>query len=174
LAAESATIRIGSTQAATYIAGISTAKLTGSAVYVTSSGRLGVLASSERYKTAIAPIGSDAVKLEQLRPVSYRLRSDATGTRQYGLIAEEVVKVYPELVIRDANGRIDGVRYNELAPLLLNEVQQQRHRIAAQNQHSADQDVEIRCLEQQFEQLKALNQATMRRLQDEEDPAAAR
>ena len=44
---------------------------------------------------------------------------------QYGLIAEEVARVYPELVIRDERGRIDGVRYDELAPMLLNEVQQQ-------------------------------------------------
>jgi hypothetical protein len=127
VAAESGVIRIGTTssQTAAYIAGISSAKVTGSAVYVTSEGQLGVLASSERFKTAVAPMGSDTAKLEQLRPVSFKLKTDATGTRQYGLIAEEVAKVYPELVIRDQNGRIDGVRYEELAPMLLNEVQQQ-------------------------------------------------
>jgi hypothetical protein len=120
-------IRIGTRpeQKRVFIAGIETSTVTGSAVYVTSAGQLGVLASSERYKTAIAPMGSDTAKLQQLRPVSFKLKSDATGTRQYGLIAEEVAKVYPELVIRDATGRIDGVRYDELAPMLVNELQKQ-------------------------------------------------
>jgi hypothetical protein len=54
------------------------------------------------------------------------LKSDPTGPKQYGLIAEQVAKVYPELVIRNENGRIDGVRYDELAPMLLNELQRER------------------------------------------------
>ena len=100
---------------------------------VTSNGQLGVAAvSSERFKTAIEPMGSDTAKLEQLRPVTFKLKTDANGTRQYGLIAEEVAKVYPELVIRDENGHIDGVRYDELAPMLLNEMQKQQQVNAAQ------------------------------------------
>jgi hypothetical protein len=81
--AESGTIRIGtpSTQTATYVAGISSAKVTGSAVYVTSTGQLGVLASSERYKTAITPMGSDTAKLGQLHPVTFKLKRDAAATR---------------------------------------------------------------------------------------------
>jgi hypothetical protein len=70
--------------------------------------------------------------------VSFTLKSDATGTRQYGLIAEEVAKVYPELVIRDESGRIDGVRYDELAPMLLNETQQQAAKIRALEQQVAE------------------------------------
>jgi hypothetical protein len=73
----------------------------------------------------VAPLrltaSSDTAKLAQLRPVSCKLKSDATGTRQYGLIAEEVAKVHPELVLRDGSGKIQGVRYDELAPMLLNE-----------------------------------------------------
>jgi hypothetical protein len=61
-------------------------------------------------------------KLTQLRPVTFHLKTDPAGALQSGLIAEEVAQVYPELVIRDQNGRIDGVRYDELAPMLLNEV----------------------------------------------------
>ena len=95
-------IRIGTqgTQTKTYIAGISDAQITGAAVYVTSSGQLGVLASSERYKTSIASLGSDTEKLMELRPVRFHLKNDPKGAVQYGLIAEEVDKVYPELVIR--------------------------------------------------------------------------
>jgi hypothetical protein len=70
-------------------------------------------------------MGSRTEKLSQLRPVSCHLKNDPKGDVQYGLIAEEVAKVYPELVIRDSTGRIEGVRYDELAPMLLNEVQQQ-------------------------------------------------
>jgi hypothetical protein len=88
-------------------------------------------------------MGSNTAKLGQLRPVTFRYN---------GLIAEEVAKVYPELVIRDEAGRIDGVRYDELAPMLLNEVQQQRK--------NATQDGEIRELKQEVSELKALNQAT--------------
>ena len=68
-------------------------------------------------------MGGQIAKLQQLRPVSFQLKTDATGTRQFGLIAEEVDKVYPELVIRDDAGNIHGVRYEELTPTLLNEVQ---------------------------------------------------
>jgi len=127
VAAESGITRIGTpdTQTATYIAGIENTKITGSAVYVTSSGQLGVLASSERYKTRITPIGTTTEKLQQLRPVSFHLKTDPKGAVQYGLIAEEVDKVFPELVIRDDAGKIQGVRYDELAPMLLNEMQRQ-------------------------------------------------
>jgi len=132
IATDSGTIKIGAAgvQTATYIAGIENAKITGSAVYVTVSGQLGVLASSERYKTAIAPIGADTGKLQQLRPVSFHLKSDPNGAVQYGLIAEEVDKVYPELVVRDAAGQVQGVRYEELTPMLLSEVQQLKRQMA--------------------------------------------
>jgi hypothetical protein len=134
VAGDANTIRVGvqGTQAATFVAGIYGHSLTGSEVVVTPSGELGVLSSSERFKTAIAPMGSNTAKLGQLRPVTFKLKADATGTRQYGLIAEEVAKVYPELVIRNEAGRIDGVRYDELAPMLLNEVQKQERTIEAQ------------------------------------------
>src|SRR5271169_117854 len=108
-------------------------------VVVNSNGRLGVAAvSSERFKTAIAPMGSNTAKLDQLRPVTFKLKTDAKGTRQYGLIAEEVAKVYPELVIRDEKGRIDGVRYDELAPMPLNEMQQQVAEIRELKRQLAD------------------------------------
>jgi hypothetical protein len=141
VAGESGQIRIGAagTQTATYIAGIENTKVTGSAVYITASGQLGVLASSERYKTAIAPMGAGTEKLQELRPVSFHLKTDPQGAVQYGLIAEEVAKVYPELVIRDQAGKIQGVRYEELAPMLLNEMQKQRSIVVTLvGQHEVD------------------------------------
>ena len=159
-AGDNAKIKIGvqGTQTATYIAGIYGHSLTGSEVVVTSKGELGVLASSERFKTDIAPMGSDTAKLGQLRPVTFKLKSDATGTRQYGLIAEEVANVYPELVIRDEKGQIDGVRYEELAPMLLNEVQKQAAEIRdlkEQQKQSVAQAEQLRDLQQQLAELHA-------------------
>ena len=135
---ESGAIRIGgSAQTATFISGIYTTQVTGSAVYVTSSGQLGVLASSERFKTEVAPMGSATALLQRLRPVTFQLKTDPSATRQYGLIAEEVDKIYPELVIRDRDGKIQGVRYEELAPMLLNEVQSQARELSDQRRQLA-------------------------------------
>jgi trimeric autotransporter adhesin len=164
LAGDTGIIRIGapSTQTATYIAGIQNSKLTGSAVYVTSSGQLGVLASSQRYKTAIAPMGDASERLRRLQAVSFHLKSEPRGAVQYGLIAEDVDKIYPELVIRDEQGRIEGVRYDELAPMLLNETQKLQSVVAVlAAQHAADvaaldaQAARIASLEQQFSVIEA-------------------
>jgi len=140
LAGDDDTIKIGAAnaQTKTYIAGIENSKVTGAAVYVTASGQLGVLASSARYKTAIAPMATRTHDLDRLRPVTFHLRNDPHGAVQNGLIAEEVATIYPELVIRDAAGRIQGVRYDELTPMLLNEVQQQKAQLEAMEQQVAD------------------------------------
>ena len=147
---ESNTIRIGipGYHDHTYIAGIyNSTGLSGLPVIVTSSGQLGVApVSSERFKTGIATMGSATKNLSQLRPVTFKLKSDATGTVQYGLVAEEVAKVYPELVIRNENGRIDGVRYDELAPMLLNEMERQHAQMAEKIDTQA---AKIASLEQQ-------------------------
>jgi len=174
-AAESGTIRIGttSTQTATYIAGIFGTSVTGSAVVVSSTGQLGVTVSSERFKTGISSMGPKSEKLQQLRPVTFHLKTDPQGALQYGLIAEEVAEVYPELVIRDQAGRIDGMRYDELAPMLLNEVQKQQSENAAEH-------AEIRNLKQQMAELKDLKQqmavmsAALQKLQAKDTVVAQR
>jgi hypothetical protein len=133
-------VRIGTpgTQSTVFIAGIESTKVTGNAVYVTASGKLGVLASAERYKTAIESMGSNTDKLQQLRPVTFHLKNEPNGAVQYGLIAEEVNKIYPELVIHDETGAIQGVRYDELAPMLLNEVQKLQSQMRDMNQQVAE------------------------------------
>ena len=90
-------------------------------------------------------------KLQKLRPVSFHLKTDPKGAVQYGLIAEEVAQVYPELVVRDESGHIQGVRYDELAPLLLHEVQRQRQTIAEQGRELR----ELQNLRKEFAELKA-------------------
>ena len=179
IAGEANTIRIGTTatQKAMFIAGIYNIPVTGSAVVVNSNGQLGVTVSSERFKTTIAPMGANSGKLQQLRPVTFHLKTDPRGALQYGLIAEEVAKVYPELVIRDGSGRIDGVRYDELAPILLSEVQQQQRKMAAQDERIAAQEAQLRTLHQQQAELKDLNQATqtaLRKLQAKDEFVAQR
>src|SRR5260221_1501688 len=94
----------------------------------------GTLVSSARYKQDIQPLEEQGEKLQQLRAMTFRYKQAPRGPLQYGLIAEEVAKVYPELVTRNAKGEIEGVRYDELAPLLLNEVQWQQHQLSAQAQ----------------------------------------
>jgi hypothetical protein len=164
LATDNNMIKIGveGLQAKTFIAGIYKTSVSGSAVMVNSSGQLGVVVSSERFKTDIAPMGSYTAKLQALRPVKFHLKTDPHGAIQYGLIAEEVAKVYPELVIRDETGRIDGVRYDELAPMLLNEMQEQQKvmaaqsaKIAAQDERAAAQDTKVARLQEQLAGIQA-------------------
>jgi hypothetical protein len=69
--------------------------------------------------------------------VTFRYKQDPQGERQYGLIAEQVAKVYPELVVRDIKGEVESVQYEELIPLMLNEMQRQQAVLAeltAQNE----------------------------------------
>jgi hypothetical protein len=157
LAADSGSIRIGTagTQKTAYIAGIENTHVTGAAVYVTAAGQLGVLASSERYKTGIAPMGRRSDPLQELRPVTFHLKSDPHGALQFGLIAEEVEKVYPDLVIRDSAGTIQGVRYDELAPLLLNEIQRQRRLMTVAGEQAASQARTIQAQASQLAEVRA-------------------
>jgi hypothetical protein len=139
-AGDTGILRIGTegTQTKAYVSGIYGTSVSGNTVVVNSSGQLGVVVSSERFKTAINPMAANPDKLERLRPVTFHLKTDPQGSLQYGLIAEEVAEVYPDLVIRDQNGRVDGVRYDELAPILVNELQQERKVMAQQSEDIAE------------------------------------
>ena len=125
---ESDTIRIGTngTQKATYIAGISATGVTGGDVVVSSSGQLGVVLSSTRYKRNIRDMGDASGGLMNLRPVTFRYKYDRSGTLQYGLVAEEVRRVYPDLVTYGPDGKVQSVRYLQLSAMLLNELQKQK------------------------------------------------
>jgi hypothetical protein len=130
VAGESNTIRIGGdigfgfgTQTATYIAGISGIGVDGIPVFVTSSGQLGVSSSSARFKQNIQAMGDASDALLALRPVTFRYKHeiDPDGFPQFGLVAEEVEKVNPDLVRRDAQGKVFTVRYEAVNAMLLNE-----------------------------------------------------
>ena len=160
-ATDGGVIRIGTTgtQTATHIAGIFGTSITGGVeVVINAKGQLGVKTSSRRYKDDIRSIGDSSDGLYQLHPVTFRYKEpepDGLKPIQYGLIAEEVAKVYPELVIRDERGEIQGVRYDELAPMLLNEMQKDHATVETLvAQHSAD-TAKIASLEQQLTEIRA-------------------
>jgi Chaperone of endosialidase len=123
---ESRTIRIGnaSVQNATFIAGIRGATTSGGlAVYVNSDGKLGTLTSSLRFKDEIKPMDKASEAILALRPVTFRYKKeiDPQGIPQFGLVAEEVEKINPALVARDAEGKVYTVRYEAVNAMLLNE-----------------------------------------------------
>jgi hypothetical protein len=132
VAGESNTMRLGTGMAQTFISGVAGVPVSGKQVFVSSGGQLGILPSSVRFKHDIQAMGDLSRKLFQLRPVTFRYNFDLQGERQFGLIAEEVEKVYPELVTKDEDGKVESVQYHELIPMLLNELQHQQQMLEAQ------------------------------------------
>jgi trimeric autotransporter adhesin len=173
---ESNTIRIGNDsggyakQTATYIAGIFTSdasvvkKATDLVVCVNPSGGLyGAVAgttctlSSRRFKENILDMGDNSSKLFQLRPVTFFYKpqyDDGSHLLQYGLIAEEVAKVYPDMVAYDKEGQPYTVKYQLLAPMLLNELQKQHTVVAAQQDVIKSQQEQIQTQGQQIADLQ--------------------
>jgi hypothetical protein len=155
---ESGTIRIGDVQTSTYVAGIfSEPSPSGITVYVNSSGKLGTVPSSLRFKQDVQDMGDASDGLMQLHPVSFRYRpayDDGSHLLQYGLIAEEVAKVYPDLVQYDRDGQPLAVRYHFVNAMLLNEVQKLHARAADQAQRLAEQDARIDRQQREIQDLK--------------------
>ena len=137
VAGESATIRIGTggTHTQAFLAGVrgvTTGVNDAVAVMIDSAGQLGTVSSSRRFKQDIEDMGDASGALMKLRPVTFRYKTslDPTGSPQYGLIAEEVAEVFPDLVVCEKSGPPETVRYHVLVPMLLNEVQKDRKTIA--------------------------------------------
>ena len=185
---ESNVIRIGnpavtgSNGGITCIGGIWGAQLAGeqgTEVYIDATGHLGTKQSSRQFKKDIAPMDKASDILLKLKPVTFRYKSDPTASPQFGLVAEEVEKVDPDLVVRDAKGEIFSVRYDAVNAMLLNEflkehkcveeqgrqfVAQQKDfqtALAAQQQVSARQQQEIKeltaALKEQSSQLRKVS-----------------
>ena len=150
VAGEGGTIRIGTsgTHTASFIAGINGVPLSGGTnpVYIDANGQLGMMPSSRRFKNAIHTMGPVSDRLMQLHPVTFRYKAaaeDGSHPLQYGLIAEEVAKVYPDLVQYDKAGKPLTVYYHLLTPMLLNELQKQHQRNEAQSYQIQVQKAEI-------------------------------
>jgi hypothetical protein len=133
VATEANTIRIGTggDQTRTFIAGITGAAVAGAAVKVNANGQLGVAPSSERFKADIKPMDKASEAILALKPVTFRYKKevDSTGIPQFGLVAEQVAKVNPALVDRDAKGEIYTVRYEAVNAMLLNEFLKEHRKV---------------------------------------------
>ena len=107
----------------TYIAGIFgvTTQLAATPVVIDSNGQFGTVSSSRRFKKEVKPMDQTSEAILSLKPVTFQYKADKTGTPQFGLIAEEVAEVNPNLVVRGKDGEIYTVRYDAVNAMLLNE-----------------------------------------------------
>jgi hypothetical protein len=170
LAGDTSVIRIGTSQAgcplgpnlcqgaffAAGIRGVTTGSSNAIPVVIDSNGQLGTVSSSRRFKEDIEDMGEASRDLMRLRPVAFRYKKpfeDGSKPIQYGLIAEEVEEVYPDLVARSADGQIETVKYQVLPSMLLNEVQRQQAESMAQKE-------QIRRLEERLAKLEAILSST--------------
>jgi uncharacterized coiled-coil protein SlyX len=164
---ESNTIRIGGSlsQTRAFIAGIR-AVATGNndavAVLIDSDGQLGTVSSSRRFKKEIKPMDTASEAILALKPVTFHYKSDKTNRSEFGLIAEEVAQVNPDLVVHDENGEIYTVRYEAVNAMLLNEFlkehrknEEQQATIARLNSTDAKQEATIANQQKQIEALTA-------------------
>jgi hypothetical protein len=172
IAGESNTIRIGTqgTQTATFIAGINGAAIGGGgAVRVNANGQLGTAPSSARFKQNIKPMDKASEAIHALKPVTFRYKPelDPDGAPQFGLVAEDVEKVNPDLVARGADGRVYTVRYEAVNAMLLNEflkehckVQDLEATIAKQEALNALQQKQIEALTAGLQRVSAQIEAS--------------
>ncbi len=172
VSSESGIIRIGmgGTHTATFLAGISGVTVANSATVLidTTTGQLGTVSSSRRFKQDIHEMGEASRPVLRLRPVTFRYRkpaADGSKPLQYGLIAEEVAEVMPELVVYDAEGLPQTVKYHVLPALLLNELQRQEAKLQRQEQELAvlrEKIGEVEALRVELAGLKADLRAALR------------
>ena len=136
IAGEANIIRIGTqgTQSKSFIAGISATAVSGRAVMISSTGQLGVAPSSARFKDEIKPMDKASEAILALKPVTFRYKNeiDAERTPQFGLVAEDVEKVNPDLVVKDAEGKVYTVRYEAVNAMLLNEFLKEHRQVQEQ------------------------------------------
>jgi Chaperone of endosialidase len=174
---ESATIRIGDVQKRAFIEGVrgvKTGLANGVPVYIDSNGQLGTINSSARFKENIRDMGEASQHLLQLHPVTYQYKQateDGNKPLEYGLIAEEVQKVYPDLVAYNGKGEVETVQYHKLTPMLLNEMQRLHKQNVAQAKEIAALKQQVQAMQSQAQHLDAL---TVRLEQLEQVPATLR
>jgi Chaperone of endosialidase len=169
VAAEANTIRIGTagTQTATYIAGISGATASGgAAVFVNSNGQLGTATSSRRFKQEIKPMDKASEAILALRPVTFRYKRDIDpkGIPQFGLVAEEVAQVNPDLVVRDSEGKVYTVRYEAVNAMLLNEFLKQNRTVQELKSTVAKQEATVAQQQKDFQSTIAQQQKEIKTL----------
>src|SRR5882724_228786 len=153
---ESGTIRIGSfcCQNRVFVPGISGVTVSGGAtVYIKSDGQLGTSTSSARFKQDIRDMDKASETLLALRPVTfhYKPEFDPEGIAQFGLIAEEVEQVSPDLVLRDKDGKAYSVRYEQVNAMLLNEFLKEHRKVQEQDRKIEEQEAKIAQQQKDFQ-----------------------
>jgi hypothetical protein len=131
---------------ATFIAGIfGKLSLGGTPVYINSNGKLGTAPSSKRFKQDIESMDKASEAILALKPVAFRYKNeiDPDRTPQFGLVAEDVEKVNPDLVVRDADGKAYTVRYDAVNAMLLNEFLKEHRKVEEQGRKIQEQDATI-------------------------------
>jgi hypothetical protein len=126
--------------------GVTTQNGTTAPVIVSADGQLGTVASSERFKKDIASMEKASETILSLRPVRFHYKSDAKNTPQFGLIAEEVAKVNPALVLPDKEGKPYSVRYDQVNAMLLNEFLKEHRKVQELEANDAEQQKQIKAL----------------------------
>jgi hypothetical protein len=124
-------------------------------VIVSNNGQLGTVASSERFKKDIASMEKTSESIPALRPVTFHYRTDVANTPQFGLIAEEVAKVNPALVLPDKEGKPYSVRYDQVNAMLLNEFLKEHHMVQEPKSTVAKPEATTARLQKQIEALTA-------------------
>jgi hypothetical protein len=121
------------------------------AVVIDSAGQLGTMSSSRRYKKEIKPMDKASEAILALKPVTFHYKSEKMDRPQFGLIAEEVAEVDPDLVVCDKNGEIYTVRYDQVNAMLLNEFLKEHRRVDELTSTMAQQrkDFEAAIVQQQ-------------------------
>jgi trimeric autotransporter adhesin len=124
----------------------------GRAVYVNSDNKIGTLASSRRFKEEIKPMDKASEAILALKPVTFRYKKEIepNGAIMFGLIAEEVEKVDPDLVTRDAKGEAETVRYEAVNAMLLNEFLKEHRTVEEQGRKAQEQEATIAQLKKDF------------------------
>jgi hypothetical protein len=120
-------------------------------VVIDSDGQLGTMSSSRRFKHEIKAMDNASEAIHALKPVTFHYKSDATSTPQFGLIAEEVANVNPDLVVRDADGEIYTVRYDAVNAMLLNEFLKEHGTVQEQSRKIQEQEATIAQLKRDFQ-----------------------
>ena len=137
------------------IFGVTTASGTTAPVVVSDGGQLGTVASSERFKKDIATMEKASEAILSLRPVTFHYKTDAKNTAQFGLIAEEVAKIDPALVLPDKEGKPYTVRYDAVNAMLLNEFLKEHLKVEDQDCRIDQQEATIAELKQGVQALTA-------------------
>ena len=130
---------------ATFIAGISGTAVTGRPVMINANGKLGTPPSSARFKDGIKPMDKASEAILALKPVTFRYKKevDAERTSEFGLVAEQVEKVNPDLITRDPDGKAFTVRYEAVNAMLLNEFLKEHRKVEEQSRKIQEQDATI-------------------------------